>query len=185
MTKNINLNLNNQTLINTSNKPTTNNKSAITSKNNYLSKNNSIKTCNCRKSNKPNCPLRGNCLISNVVYKVEVESIGRNRIYIGSTGGPFKDRYAGHKHTFTNIDKKQNTRLSDYVWKYFHRYGKRPKMVWSIIHKIKQSISCAQRICQTCNMERAAIAAEDRELLLNKRHDLSNVCPHNRRFYFK
>ena len=143
------------------------------------------KTCNCRKSNKPNCPLRGNCLISNVVYKVEVESKGPDKIYIGSTGGSFKDRYAGHKHTFNNIDKKHNTRLSDYVWKYFHRYGKRPKMVWSIVHKIKHNTNCAQRICQTCNMERSAIAAEDRELLLNKRHDLSNVCPHNRRFYFK
>ena len=186
MTNNLNLNFTNQLSINISkNKPTFNDKSVIVSKNKILNNNHTQKTCNCRKSNKPNCPLRGNCLISNVVYKVEVESKGPDKIYIGSTGGSFKDRYAGHKHTFNNIDKKHNTRLSDYVWKYFHRYGKRPKMVWSIVHKIKHNTNCAQRICQTCNMERSAIAAEDRELLLNKRHDLSNVCPHNRRFYFK
>ena len=29
--------------------------------------------CNCRKSNKLNCPLNGNCLIKNVVYKVRVK----------------------------------------------------------------------------------------------------------------
>ena len=43
---------------------------------------------------------------------------------------------------------------------YFHRYEKRPKIVWSIIHKIKQNTSCVHRSYQTCNMERAAIAAE-------------------------
>ena len=31
----------------------------------------------------------------------------------------------------------------------------------------------------------SVIAAEDKDLLLNKRQDLSNICPHNRRFYFK
>ena len=30
------------------------------------------KTCNCRKTNKDNCPLKGNCLIKNVIYKVKV-----------------------------------------------------------------------------------------------------------------
>ena len=32
----------------------------------------------------------------------------------------------------------------------------------------------------TYKMERLLIAAEDRELLLNKRHDLSNIFPRNR-----
>ena len=34
------------------------------------------KTCNCRKINKDKCPLKGNCLIKNVIYKVKVESMG-------------------------------------------------------------------------------------------------------------
>ena len=45
--------------------------SGIVCKNKFLSKDNLQKTCNRRKSNKPNCLLRGNCLISNVVYKVK------------------------------------------------------------------------------------------------------------------
>ena len=143
------------------------------------------KTCNCRKLNKDNCPLKGNCLIKNVIYKVKVESKGPDKIYIGSTAGSFKDRYANHKHTFKNINKKQSTRLSDYVWSFFHRYGKRPNMEWSIVSKIKHASNGVSRICPTCNTERAVIAAEDKDLLLNKRQDLSNICPHNRRFYFK
>ena len=143
------------------------------------------KTCNCRKLNKDNCPLKGNCLIKNVIYKVKVESKGPDKIYIGSTAGSFKDRYANHKHTFKNINKKQSTRLSDYVWSFFHRYGKRPNMEWSIVSKIKHTSNGVSRICPTCNTERAVIAAEDKDLLLNKRQDLSNICPHNRRFYFK
>ena len=76
------MNFNNEALINIiRNKPTFSEKSVIVSKN--KSKANPLKSCNCIKSNKPNCPLRGNCLISYVVYKVEVESICRNRIYIG------------------------------------------------------------------------------------------------------
>ena len=90
MTKNINLNFNNQALINISkNKPTFNDKCVIVSTNKFSNKDNPQKTCSCRKSNKLYCPLRGNCLISNV-YKVE--SKGRNIIYIGLTSGSFKDK---------------------------------------------------------------------------------------------
>ena len=71
----------------------------------FKPKNNVSKNCNCHKSNKVNCPLQGNCLIKNIVYKVRVKynlSDGNNKnnykkdkFYIGSTGGHFKDRYTG------------------------------------------------------------------------------------------
>ena len=83
------------------------------------------------------------------------------------------------------MNKKQSTRLSVYVLSFFHRYGKRPNMEWSIVSKIKHTSNGVSRICLTCNTERAVIAAEDKDLLLNKRQDLSNICPHNRRIYFK
>ena len=70
------------------------------------------------KINKDKCPLKGNFLFKNVIYKVKVESKGPDKIYIGSTAGSFKDRYANHKHTFKNINKKQSTRLSDYFWSF-------------------------------------------------------------------
>ena len=170
----------------------------------YEGGNKESKNCNCRKSNKHNCPLQGNCLIKNVVYKVRVKcdftdnnnisnktmntSNNNNydeRIYIGSTGGYFKDRYTGHKHTFNNINKKHSTRLSDFVWQYFDRYGTKPEMEWSILYHANSNINGASKICQICNIERMAIAAEDNKKLLNKRRDISNNCAHNRRFFFK
>ena len=147
---------------------------------------NANNNCNCRKANKINCPLQGNCLIKNVVYKVNVKcnNNSSDKIYIGSTGRHFKDRYTGHKYTFNHINKKNSTRLSDFVWHYFSRYGRKPDMEWSIVHHVKGNIGGASKICQLCNLERLAIAAEDKHQLLNRRQDMSNNCAHNRRFFF-
>ena len=40
-------------------------------------------------------------------------------------------------------------------------------MEWSIVSKIKHTSNGVSRICRTCNTERAVIAAEDKDLLLN------------------
>ena len=80
-------------------------------------------TCNCRKITKDNCPLKAICLNKNVIYKVKVKSKGPDKIYIGYTAGSFKDRYANHKQTFKNINKKQSTRLSVMSGAFFHRYS--------------------------------------------------------------
>ena len=48
-------------------------------------------------------------------------------------------------------------------------------MEWSIISKIKHTSNGVSRTCPTCNTERAA---EDKDLLLNKRQDFSDICPH-------
>ena len=37
---------------------------------------------------------------------------------------------------------------------------------------------------KSCRLFRSR-SADDKDLLLNKRQDLLNICPHNRRFYFK
>ena len=65
-------------------------------KNQSLSLSNSlqvINNCNRCKSNKHNCPLKVNCINKNSVYKVKVISCDKNKVYIGSTGEHFKDRY--------------------------------------------------------------------------------------------
>ena len=85
----------------------------------------------------------------------------KDKVYIFSTGGHFKDRYTGHKYTFKHVNKKNSTRLSDFVWQYFDRYGTKPEMEWSILHHANNNISSASKICQICNLERMAILAED------------------------
>ena len=48
-------------------------------------------------------------------------------------------------------------------------------MVWSVIHKIKHNTGDGI-IWKICNMEKAAIAAEDKKLLSRKHQDPYNVC---------
>ena len=115
------------------------------------------------KSNKVNCQLQSNCLIKNVVYKVYVKryvsddtnknnDFNKNKIS-GSTGGHFKDRwYTGHKCTFKRINKKKSTRLSEFVWQYFDRYGTKQEMELSTFHYANNNIGGVSKICQICNL---------------------------------
>ena len=55
------------------------------------SKNNQkINTCNCREKN--SCPLNGNCLQENVIYKAMITSQNESKKYIGSKEEQFKKR---------------------------------------------------------------------------------------------
>ena len=109
---------------------------------------------NCRKYNKHNCPLQSNSLIKNFVYKINVTRNDKDRVYTCSTEEHFKDRYIDHKHLFNHKNKKNSTWLSDYVWQYFNRYGKKPEMKWSILHHVNRDIGGIRKICQIRNLER-------------------------------
>lgn len=70
------------------------------------SESNEEKECNCR--NRIECPLGGNCLTSDIVYKCEVITSNETEVYLGSTGTFFKDRYRNHL-TSLNLDtEKEN-----------------------------------------------------------------------------
>ena len=45
-------------------------------------------------------------------------------------------------------------------------------MEWSTVSKIKHTSNGVSRICPTCKTEKVVIAAEAKDLLLNKRQDL-------------
>ena len=65
------------------------------------------RTCNCR--NKDECPLRGNCLVENVVYQATltltpdpagdppVPHDSEPQTYVGLASTSFKDRFRNHK----------------------------------------------------------------------------------------
>lgn len=69
--------------------------------------------CNCR--NKTTCPLQGNCLQTNIVYK-DKESINNTTMYyIGFTEGTFKQRKYTHDISFSNGKYCNITTLSIYI----------------------------------------------------------------------
>ena len=132
--------------------------------------------CNCR--NTDNCPLQKNCLIESVVYKaeVEVDKESSTKEYIGMTSTTFKKRFANHKTSFENPDKRNSTELSKYIWQ-LKKEKRRFSIKWTIL---KQTLSyrSGAKYCDLCLQEKLHILKVDKTKLLNKRCELFSKCRH-------
>ena len=65
--------------------------------------NTAIDKCNFKQPNE--CPLSGNCLIDNIIYKATVHTAqGPPQSYIGLCETDFKRRFNNHKSSFTHED---------------------------------------------------------------------------------
>ena len=73
-----------------------------------------VKLCNCPKS--VACPLKGECLRSDMVYQATVTSGETSETYVGITATSFKARLANHKPSFKSKKKRIATELSKYIW---------------------------------------------------------------------
>ena len=61
------------------------------------------KTCNCRKEDE--CPLKGECLLKEVVYQAKVTTKEKTETYIGLTATEFKTRWRNHQMLFKHENK--------------------------------------------------------------------------------
>ena len=140
--------------------------------------------CNCRgaKDDTSICPLNGNCLESNIIYRADIKSNGEERTYLGSTGNSFKTRYALHKASLKNEAHKNPTTLSSYFWEQC-KNGNQPQIKWNIVKKVRGHYN-QKHGCPLCNRERLEIARANKAKLLNKRNELRANCPHNRNCFF-
>ena len=136
--------------------------------------------CNCR--NTDNCPLQKNCLIESVVYKaeVEVDKESSTKEYIGMTSTTFKKRFANHKTSFENPDKRNSTELSKYIWQ-LKKEKRRFSIKWTILKQTPSYRSGAKN-CDLCLQEKLHILKGDKTKLLNKRCELFSKCRHRKRF---
>ena len=85
------------------------------------------RTCNCL--NKENCPLEQKCLTTNIVYKAKVTSNSENyqeKVYFGSCETTFKKRFSNHKKSFNLNEYKNETELSNEIWR-IKKCGSSPK----------------------------------------------------------
>ena len=95
---------------------------------------------NCIK--KEDCPLKGRCQLEYVAYKAEVLNPSSNsnnkndkKVYVGSTKGPFKQRYYDHKSSFTHEIYKHKTSLSNYIWEVKNKFRIDPILKWEIMKR--------------------------------------------------
>ena len=94
-----------------------------------------IKPRNCR--NKDECPLNGQCLAQDIVYKcIASTSINPNKTYLGTTEGEFKKRYNNHIKSFRHKRYSKETTLSKYIWEIKKKYNEMATLKWSIVKSV-------------------------------------------------
>ena len=133
------------------------------------------KTCNCR--NKDSCPLKGNCLQEQVIYKCTITSSESQEEakYIGLTENSFKTRWNQHNFTFRHEDKANSTELSKHIWS-LQKQDIQPILSWEIIDHARPFAN-GGKTCNLCLTEKFHII-NSKQKLLNKRPELISTCRH-------
>ena len=90
--------------------------------------------CNCRK--KESCPLNGECLTSQLVYRATVTNAVNKDMkkYIGLADTTFKERHSNHKRDFKHQKYYNCTELAKYVWELKEK-NITPIIKWEILSK--------------------------------------------------
>ena len=70
-------------------------------------------TCNCRK--KPDCPLEGECLQSNVIYQATVTTAMATATYVGLATN-FKESYRNHQSSLIDVRTEEMKRNSQNIF---------------------------------------------------------------------
>ena len=133
--------------------------------------------CNCK--DKPNCPLNGPCLASNIVYKAVVKRNDNkpDMVYFGTSKTPFKARWFNHKNTFHDRSKITKTELSKYIWE-LQDNNIGYEINWSIA-KRTTGYNPVTKNCSLCLSEKLLICNyKDKNKLLNKRSEMVSKCRH-------
>ena len=138
------------------------------------------KGCNCR--SQP-CPLEGKCKTTNLVYRSTVEAAGTTKQYIGLTSNTFKERFTGHKASFTHRKNAHKTTLSSHIWELKDEQTTYNQH-WSIL-SLAPSYSRRVRICHLCLMEKTHISLADPRTTLNKRNEIVAKCRHRDKVLLK
>ena len=131
--------------------------------------------CNC---NQPvQCPMEGQCMVSDIIYRAEVvkegDQRGNGHVYTGMASGDFKRRFYNHKASFTDEQKEKNSELAKYVW-----LLKRKQKAFRVYFKTIKFTKTYQREtghCQMCIQEKIEILKSLRESgskCLNRRQEI-------------
>ena len=137
--------------------------------------------CNCR--DKKNCPLKGDCRESSIIYKATISAEGVSKNYYGCSETQFKTRYNNHKQSFNYRHKRNATELSKTFWKWKDA-GQDPCIEWNIAAHTKPYQPGA-RWCNLCLAEKLIILKADPSTSLNKRSELNGKCRHKNKFKLK
>ena len=143
-----------------------------------------LKSCNCRV--KSECPLNGQCQVTDIIYKCTVLSPDKpNKVYLGTAEGDFRKRFYNHRKSFNNEGSANDTTLSKYIWELKETSNSSLTLVWSIAKKVPPYSNISKK-CLLCLHEKLEIINYPRpEELLNKRSELISKCRHANKFLLR
>ena len=158
-------------------------KSAINSHNRkilHLLFNNQSRTCNC--INKTDCPLQEKCLSVNTLYQAYISSENfQTKIYYGRSKTKYKTtRYSNHKKYFNHEKHKNDTQLSNELWK-IKASKEEPVLVWKILRQY-QSYNVNTKRCLLCLNEELQIAIYREDNMVKKRTETISKCRHRNKY---
>ena len=137
--------------------------------------------CSCQDPSE--CPLDGQCLISNIVYQATVTRAddGSKATYVGLASTTFKERFNNHTSSFRNSTNV--TQLSNHI-RELKAERVQHEVKWKILKKCSK-YNAATKKCQLCTYEKYFIICKSHLATLNKKTELMNTCPHRKRSKLK
>ena len=132
------------------------------------------KPCNCKVPDK--CPLKGQCLVKEVVYQATITTAESTETYVGLTATEFKTRWRNHQMSFKSESKKNDTELSKHLWQ-LKDQKKDFAISWKILAKANSYSNLTKR-CNLCSTEKFYILYKPNMATLNKRNELVSTCRH-------
>ena len=140
---------------------------------------NQSRTCNC--INKTDFPLQEKCLSENTLYQADISSENfQTKIYYGISETKFKTRYSNHKKSFNHEKHKNDTQLSNELWK-VKASKEEPVLVWKILGQYEASNVNTKR-CLLCLNEKLQIAIYRGNNMLNKRTEIISKWRHRNKY---
>ena len=137
--------------------------------------------CNCQK--RLECPLKGDCVVQDTVYRAEVlkdgDTEGSGHLYVGMASGDFKVRHRNHTKSFRLESYEKETELSKFVWS-LKRKKVKFKVNFSIL-SIERPYRKETGNCNLCSKEKIEIIRNIKmrgSKSLNRRWEVFRKCIH-------
>ena len=126
--------------------------------------------------------LNNQCLVSNLIHKATIKTNKTTKQYLGSTGTTFKQIYRNRKSAFNNINKRHTRKLANYIWN-LKDNNTDYKIKWEILNRTIQKFN-TKFGCKLCNLEKIEINKSDKNITLNKKSEIQNICIHYQKYFF-
>ena len=122
--------------------------------------------CNCIK--KVECPMEGNCLVNDIVYKCDITRPLSKKVYLGLAEGEWKSRFYNHKLSFKHKRYSNKTTLSSYMWHLKSVSSETPNLKLSVLRCIPPHWNISKKYLLCLYKKLEIVTYQNQKELLNR-----------------